>query len=184
MYRIDFPKLVFIYGIILVLMYVFVIQGNIVKDVSKFTDKKENVYSENKVLKTDYVSKDEAKVYLNYFLDNLSTIKENTLKDFFDESYYNTYSQSIKSALSTKARIRDTKNNYSYVELISEKENEYGEKYFVFNVMVMKNGYEYPKGYETLIEEDSKDKNKNIDIWVIEKSPYEFKLQIPEKEFV
>lgn len=184
MYKIDIPKIIFIYGIILVLMYVFVIQGNIVKDVSKFTDKKENIYVNERTLDTDYISKDAAQIYLNYFLKNLSNLSESELSTYFDENYYTTYSSNIKKALSQKARIRDTKNNISNSELVSEKINEYGEKYFVFNVLVMKKGYKYPEGYEILHEEDSRDKGKNIDICVIEKAPYEFELQIPDKEFV
>ena len=174
----------FIYGIILVVMYVLIIQGNIVEGVSEFNDRKENTSIKLGDIDTDYTSEKASRVYLQYFLDNLSKVNENQLKSFFDYSYYNTYSSSIKSTLSQKARIKDTKNNTSYLELVSSKTNESGDKVLVYNVIVMKKNYMYPEGYKILSEENSVDKNKNIDIWVIEKAPYEFVLQIPDKEFV
>ncbi len=183
MVSIDIPKIIFIYGIILVLMYVFIIQGNVVPNVSKFTDKSESTYIAEKVLETDYDSEKTAKVYLQYFLENMSKMNESTFSKFFDATYYKAYSSKVKGALIEKARIRDSKNT-SYIELVSKEKNKDGQNVFTFNVIVMRKNYTYPEGYKILSEENSIDKNKNIDIIVIEKLPYEYELQIPDKEFV
>ena len=90
----------------------------------------------------------------------------------------------IKKSLVAKARIKDVKNNESHIELVRQDTNEFGQRICVYNVIVMKKNLRYPEGYQILVKEKSQDKNKSMDIWVVEIAPYNYVLQIPEKEFV
>ena len=183
MYNIDFPKIVYIYVIILAIMYACVIQGNIVPNVSKYTDRRDEIVEEN-ALETDYSLEKYSEVYLTHFINNINKMDLEELKTYFDEEYYNIYSNEIKKALMTKARIKDTKNNESYIELVRTDTNEFGQRVCVYNIIVMKKNSRYPEGYEILFKEKSQDKNKSMDIWVVEIAPYNYVLQIPNKEFV
>ncbi len=179
---IDVPKIIYIYVIILALMYFFIINGNIIENVSSFTDRK-NLENPELSLETDYNGNKVSLDYIKCFVYNINRMKESELKNFFDESYYNMYSNSIKKTVINKVRIKDS-NNESYIELVSKTKNESGQDVYVYNILVVKKGLKFPDSFNILSEEESLDKNKSIDIHVIEISPYNYVLQIPDKEFV
>ena len=182
--KIDTPKIVYIYFIILIVMYLCVIKGNIVKEVCTFTDRSEYTSEDNILLETDYSLQKHSEYYLKFFLSRVNSMSEEELKTYFDTEYYEKYSTQIKKTLSSKVRVRNTSLNESYIEYVKDEVNDFGQRVVVYNILVMRKGMTYPEGYNILVEEKSQDKNKSIDIQLVEISPYNYVLQIPEKEFV
>lgn len=178
---IDVPKIIYIYVIILALMYIFIIDGNIIETANDFTDRK-GLENPELFLESDYDGKEVSLDYIKSFIYNINKLKESELKEYFDENYYNMYSTSIKKALINKVKIKDIKNNESYIDFVNKTVNENGEDVYIYNVLVVRKGINYPESYAILNEEGALDKNKNIDIHVIEISPYNYVLQIPDKD--
>lgn len=179
---IDIPKIIYIYAIILAIMYFCIIDGNIAGDVSKFTDRQDEENAKV-VLDTDYDAKKASFDFTRNLVNDINNSDKNIKEKYFDEEYYRLNSQSITKALESKLKIKDKKNNESYIEFVREFQNESGQNVYVYNILAVKKGLTYPENFNILNDENSKDKNKSIDIHVLEISPYNYVLQIPEKEF-
>lgn len=142
-------------------------------------------YQELPSFPNDYVAEEYAKIYLNNFLNVLQNDINADISKFVEETYYKEHIESKKDTFIQNMKqntiMVNPISNYHDLELITEYVNKDGHKTFAYNILVMEKGLSYPRGYESLKDRNDPDKLKNMDIHVIEYSPYNFKIIFPDK---
>ncbi|MEG1008638.1 MAG: hypothetical protein RSC92_03015 [Clostridia bacterium] len=179
--KISKKKFIAIFVIITILLYEIIIIKN--SNINKNTYLQRRItYEDNELplYENEYVMQKYAFKYLNNFLNELQIDPKNALIKYVEENCYNDIIKNNEEEFITKLKqkiiIEDTENNnYGIVEKEIYK-NDDNKKIMPSDVVVLKKGLEYPAGYNVLININNKDKDKIMDINVLEVSPYTFKI--------
>jgi hypothetical protein len=136
----------------------------------------------------DYVAQEYAKIYLDQFLSILQSDVNADISMYVEEENYNDRIANNKEAFVEEMEknliMVNPLSNYHDSEFQTQYVNKDGHNTYVYNILVMEKGLDYPRGYESLKERDDPDQLKNMDIHVIEYSPYNFKIFFPDKTII
>lgn len=179
-------KILVIFLIICSILFKSQIEDKMSKETSTFALRR--VIYENQELPSfpnDYSAEEYAKIYLQNFLNILQNDPNADVSKFVEETYYKEKIQNKKDEFVQNMKqntiIVNPISNYHDIELITEYNNKDGYRTFAYNILVMEKGLVYPAGYDSLKDRNDEDKLKNMDIHVIEYSPYNFKIIFPDK---
>ncbi|MDD2375849.1 MAG: hypothetical protein PHD15_01160 [Clostridia bacterium] len=179
-------KIFFLFLIIVSVLYKSNIESKIIDDINTYSLRR-HLYNNQELpsFPNDYVSEEYTKLYLQYFLNILQNNINADISKYVEESYYKDKIENSKEIFNKNMKeniiIVNPTSNYQNCEYITMFVNKDGYKTFVFGVMVMEKGLDYPRGFSSLKERNDKDKSKMMDIHVIEYSPYNFKIIFPDK---
>ncbi|MEG2235964.1 MAG: hypothetical protein RR144_05970 [Clostridia bacterium] len=187
--KISKIKLIAIFIIVIILLFENIILKNI--NFLEFTYMPRRItYKDQEIpeYENDYIMSEYALKYLTEFLNEMQKNPEEAILKYVDKDCYNIRIKNNKETfikeLKDKVIILDTEKNEHSVGFSAKYKNADGKNVLASYAIVLQKGLDYPSGYNVLINNNSKDKLKVMDIHVMEVSPYTFKIYFPDKTVI
>lgn len=182
-------KIFVLFLIICIILYKSQYISKITEDINSFSLRRV-IYTNQELpsFPNDYVAQEYAKIYLDQFLSILQSDVNADISMYVEEENYNDRIANNKEAFVEEMEknliMVNPLSNYHDSEFQTQYVNKDGHNTYVYNILIMEKGLDYPRGYESLKERDDPDQLKNMDIHVIEYSPYNFKIFFPDKTII